>query len=142
MAVTYQTGRRAYSDRSSRIIQNVMPKILLLDRNIADAGFVVFFNRLKTATTKTEKINWDTDRYLPTSDTLSAAVSSTTQTLIPVTSISYYNTNQAWQNTRTLEIIGITAVNTATSNLTVTRSLGSTAAAAMVSGDTLVRLGS
>ena len=141
MAVTYQTGRRAYSDRSSRIIQNVMPKILLLDRNISDAGFIVFFNRLKTALTKTETINWDTDKYLPDTDTLSAAVSSTTQTLIPVTNISYYNTNQAWQNNRTLEVVGITAVNTATSNISVTRSLGTTAAANMNSGDTLVRLG-
>jgi len=141
MAVTFQTGRRAYSDRSSRIIQNVMPKILLLDRNIADAGFIVFFNRLKTATTKTETINWDTDTYLPDTDTLSAAVASTTQTLIPMSNISYFNTNQAWQNNRTLEIVGITAVNSATGNISVTRSLGTTAAANMNSGDTLVRLG-
>ena len=141
MAVTFQLGRRAYADRSGRIIQNVMPKILLLDRNIADAGFIVFFNRLKTATTKAETIRWDTDTYLPDSDTTSAAVSGTTATLIPVTSISYYNTNQAWQNTRTLEIYGVTAVNAGTSNITVTRSLGTTAAAAIVSGDTLVRLG-
>lgn len=138
---TYMTGRRSYSVRSNRIIQNVLPKILLLDRNIVDAGFIVFFNRLPVKTTKAETFNWDIDQYLPSSDTLSAAVSSTTQTTIPVSNISYFNTNQAWQNTRTLEVIGITGVNTGTSNLTVTRSLGTTAAANMNSGDTLVRLG-
>jgi hypothetical protein len=118
-----------------------MPKILLLDRNIADVGFIVFFNRLKSATTKTENFKWDTDTYLPSSDVLSAAVASTTQTLIPVTNISYFNTNQAWQNARTLEVLGINAVNGSTSNISVTRSLGTTAAQAMVAGDALVRLG-
>lgn len=141
MAVTTQLGRRAYSDRSNRIIQNVLPKILLLDRNISDAGFIVFFNRLKTMTTKAETINWDTDTFLPSTDTLTAAVSSTTQTTIPVTNAEYFNVNQAWQNSRTLEVLGVSAVNTGTNNLTVARSVGATAAAAMLSGDTLVRLG-
>lgn len=138
---TYMTGRRSYSVRSDRIIQNVLPKILLLDRDIMDAGFIVFFNRLPTKTTKAEKIVWDIDQYLPSSDTLSAAVASTTQTTIPVTNISYFNTNQAWQNTRTLEVLGITGVNAGTSNITVTRGFGTTSAANMSSGDTLVRLG-
>jgi len=141
MAVSYMTGRRSYSVRSNRIIPNVLPKILLLDRNIMDAGFIVFFNRLPTKTTKAETFYWDTDQYLPSSDTLSAAVASTTQTTIPVTNPTYFNTNQAWQNTRTLEVVGISNVNVGTSNLTVKRGLGTTAAAAMSSGDTLVRLG-
>jgi hypothetical protein len=138
---TYMTGRRSYSVRSDRIIQNVLPKILLLDRDIMDAGFIVFFNRLPTRSTKAETFNWDIDQYLPSSDTLSAAVASTTQTTILVSNPSYFNTNQAWQNTRTLEVIGVTGVNIGTSNLTVTRGLGTTAAANMNSGDTLVRLG-
>jgi len=141
MAVTYELGRRAYSDRSNRIIQNVLPRILLLDRNIADAGFIVLFNKMKTATTKAETFYWDTDQYLPSSDTLSAAVASTTQTTIPVSNPTYFNVNQLWQNTRTLEVVGIASVNTGTSNLTVIRGIGSTAAANMSSGDTLVRLG-
>jgi hypothetical protein len=118
-----------------------MPKILLLDRNISDAGFIVFFNRMKTATTKTETINWDTDTYLPSTDTLSAAASGTTRTTLPVTNPERFNANQAWQNTRTLEIVGVTSVNVANGNIVVTRSVGTTAAAAMNSGDTLVRLG-
>lgn len=138
---TYMTGRRSYSVRSDRIIQNVLPKILLLDRDIMDAGFIVFFNRLPTKSTKAETFNWDVDQYLPSSDTLSAAVASTTQTTIPISNPSYYNTNQAWQNTRTLEVVGITGVNVGTSNITVTRGLGTTSAANMSSGDTLVRLG-
>lgn len=138
---TYMTGRRSYSVRSDRIIQNVLPKILLLDRNIMDAGFIVFFNRIPVQTTKAESFSWDIDQYLPSSDTLSAAVASTTQTTIPVTNISYFNTNQAWQNTRTLEVVGIVSKNAGTSNITVVRGLGSTAAANMSSGDTLVRLG-
>jgi len=138
---TYMTGRRSYPVRSNRIIQNVLPKILLLDRDIMDAGFIVFFNRLPMKATKGEQFKWDIDQYLPSSDTLSAAVASTTQTTIPVSNPSYYNTNQAWQNTRTLEVVGITGVNIGTSNLTVTRGLGTTSAANMNSGDTLVRLG-
>ena len=51
--------------------------------------------------------------------------------LLCVTNISYFNTNQAWQCARTLEVLGITAVNSSTSNITVTRSLGTTAAAAI-----------
>lgn len=141
MATTYMTGRRSYPVRSDRVIQNVLPQILLLDRDIMDAGFIVFFNRIPTKTTKAEEFKWDIDQYLPSSDTLSAAVASTTQTTIPITNISYFNTNQAWQNTRTLEVIGITGINAGTSNLTVTRGLGTTSAANMSSGDTLVRLG-
>jgi len=139
--MTTMTGRRSYSVRSDRIIQNVLPKILLLDRDIMDAGFIVFFNRLPTKSTKAETFNWDVDQYLPSSDTLSAAVASTTQTTIPISNPSYFNTNQAWQNTRTLEVVGITGVNIGTSNITVTRGLGTTSAANMSSGDTLVRLG-
>src|SRR4030042_2762240 len=134
-------GRRSFPVRADRIIQNVLPKILLLDRDIMDAGFIVFFNRIPTQATKAETFRWDIDQYLPSSDTLSAAVASTTQTTIPVTNISYFNTNQAWQNTRTLEVIGIVSKNVGTSNITVVRGLGTTAAANMSSGDTLVRLG-
>ena len=140
-------GRRGYDDRSGRIIQNVMPRILLLDRNIQDAGFVVFFNRLKSRGTGQEKFIWDTDTYLPTTDVLSSAVSSTTQTTIPVTNPTYFNVNQMWVNVRSGEIVAVTAVNTATSNITVKRgataqnSSGGTAGAAMLSGDTLARLG-
>lgn len=139
-------GRRAYNTRSGRIIQNVLPKIILIDSDIQSAGYLAFLNRLKSKKTMQEKITWDTDEFSPITDTLSAAVSSTTQTSIPVTAPTYYVPGELWQNSRTLEIVQVLSVNTGTSNLTVVRAVtalnssGGTAAANMNSGDTLNKI--
>jgi len=139
-------GRRAYNTRSGRIIQNVLPKIILIDSDITQAGYLAFINRLRSRRTMQEKITWDVDEFSPITDTLSAAVSSTTQTTIPVSNPSYYVPGELWQNSRTGEVLQILSVNLGTSNLTVVRAVtalnssGGTAAANMSSGDTLNKI--
>jgi len=144
MAATHEIGRRQYDVRSSRIIPNVLPRILLLDANLNEAGFLAFFSRLKAERTKQEKFPWDVDEYLETSDTTSAAVGATVED-IDVSNPKYFNVGQTWQNSRTGEYIHIQTVSPglgrikATRGLTALNSSGGTAAAAMNSGDTLLK---
>jgi hypothetical protein len=140
-------GRRNFSNaRSSRIVQNVLPTIILVDENINDAGFLAFFSKVSKEMTPQEKFTWDVDSFLNLTDTTSAAVSSTTATTIPVSNSTRYIPGQLWANQRTGEIFYVKEVNTGTGNLTVTRAVtalnssGGTAAATMNSGDTLVRI--
>lgn len=141
-------GRISYDVRSNRIIPNVLPNIILLDPDIKKAMFLAFSTGLKTQATLQEKVTWDVDEYSPITDTLSAAVASTTQTTIPVSNPTYFLSNELWQNKRTGEVVRVKEVNVATGNLTVTRAVsalnssGGTAAATMASGDQLNRISS
>ena len=146
MAATHTVGRREYSLQSSRIIQNVLPKIILIDEDIRNAGFTAFYSRVDKEMTAQEKFFWDVDEYLSLTDTTSAAVSGTTGTTINVSNPKYFIPGQIWVNTRTSEVMQIKSVNNSSSEITVTRAIsalnsgGGTAAAAINSGDTLVRL--
>lgn len=141
-------GRRQYNARSSRVIPNVMPAIILIDKDIKRAHYLALLGNLKKGTTKAETINWDTDTFAPITDTLSAAVASTTTTTLPVSNPSYYLPGELWQNKRTDEIVRIVSVNLGTSNIEVTRAVtalnssGGTAAANMSSGDQLNQIAS
>jgi hypothetical protein len=139
-------GRRQYSTRSGRIITNVLPAIILIDENINDAAFLAFFNKVPKMNTAAEEFKWDVDEFLTTNDTVDGAVAGTTATTIGVDNPSRFNVGQTWINKRTGEIMAITAVNTSTKNITVTRAIsalssgGGTAAAAINDADTLVML--
>lgn len=143
---TVQSGRRAYATRSNRIQPNVVPNIILTDRNLQETNFLTFFMRTKTRTTIGEVIEWDVDDWMPTSDTTSASATSTTDT-IGVTHPTYFNAGQVWRNKTTGECFKVTAVVQSNGNVTVQRGLGAlnsgagTAGTAMNSGDTLTRLG-
>lgn len=145
MAATHIVGRRQYDTQSSRIIQNVLPRIILLDENINDAGFMAFYSDVAKETTNQEKFTWDVDEHLALTDTLSAAVSSTTQETIDVSNPKYWIPGQTWENKRSGEKVYVKEVNNSTSQVTVTRAItalnssGGTAAATMNSGDTMVR---
>ena len=145
MAVTISTGRRQYDTRSDRIDPNVMPTIVLRDRNLQQGNFLTFYSRARTRTTVTEKIQWDIDTFMPTNDTTSASVTSTA-TQIAVSNIARYIAGQVWTDKQTGEIFRVESVNAGTGFIGVTRAIsalssgGGTAAAAMASGDTLVRL--
>ena len=140
MAATHQTGARKDPVRGSRVIPNVLPKILLLDDNIEEAGFTAFYSQLSTQSTPAERHAWDVDEFLATSDTTSGAVSSTTSTTIPVSNPSYFNTGVGWVNKRTGEIMLVTSVSPGTGNIEVIRAVtalnssGGTAAAAIATG--------
>lgn len=145
MATTVQ-GRRQYDTQSSRIIPNVMKSILLIDADPNTAGFLTFFNKCKKETTPQEKFTWDVDTYLDLTDTTAAAATASA-TAVDVTTPGRWLPGQLWVNNRTGEIVYVSAINTSTSQVTLVRgvtalnSSGGTAAAAMNSGDTLVRLG-
>lgn len=146
MAVTISTGRRQYDVRSDRLDPNVMPTIVLRDRDLQEGNFLTFYSRAKTDTTIQEKFQWDIDTFMPTSDTTSAAVSSATATMIPVTNVGRFIAGQVWVNKVTGEVFRVEGTNPGTGNIQVLRAItalssgGGTAAAAMSSGDTLVRL--
>lgn len=148
MTVTHTVGRRAYNNRSGRIIPNVLPRIILIDDNPAgDAFLAIMVKALGPGrATKQEKVTWDVDEYRARTDTTSASATSTATT-ISVTTATYYNAGEQWMNKRTGEHFYISSVSTAQGNIDVIREIsalssgGGTAKAAMNSGDTLVRIG-
>ena len=146
MAATNVQGRRQYSTRSSRIVQNVLPTMLLLNKDIRSAGFFTFFSRVPTLKTPQEKFLWDVDEYMSITDTSSAAVTGTTNTVIPVTTPKRWNIGDLWMNTRTGEVQFVESLAIGTSQVTVIRAVtalssgGGTAAAAINSGDTFLQI--
>lgn len=145
MAATHVIGRRSYATQSGRIIPNVLNKIILIDRNPAAAAFLAFYSRVPTQTTETEEFKWDVDEYLALTDTITEAAAVGLET-INVTNPKYFIPGQLWTNKRTGEFVFVKSTNTSTSQVTFTRAVtakessGGTAEAAMVSGDTLVRV--
>ena len=140
-------GRRTYSNaRSSRIIQNVLPTLLLVDSDIEAAAFLAFYNSLPVEKTSQEKFTWDVDSFLSLTDTTAEAFTGTTATTIGVTNPSRHNPGRLILNSRSNELMLTVSVDTATSNITVVRAVsalnsgGGTAAAAILSGDTLILL--
>ena len=139
-------GRRQYDTRSNRIIPNVLPKIILIDRNIQDAGYLAFISKLSSRATLQEKVTWDTDDFRAIKDTVDGAVTSTTQTTIKFDNPSYFNVGELWANARTGEVVQISSVNTSTQIVEVIRAVtalnssGGTAAAAINDADTFNRI--
>lgn len=139
-------GRRSFDTRSNRIVPNVMPNIILIDDDIVKAHFLAFLMRLNTVNTPQEKFTWDVDIHSPTTDLLTAAVGSTTQTTLPVTNVDYFLPNELWQNKRTNEIVQIRELNSGTNQITVKRAVsalsggGGTAAANMNDADQLNKI--
>jgi len=146
MAATHVIGRRSFATQSGRIIPNVLPRIILIDRDVIAAAFLAFYSRVPTMNTMTEKFVWDVDEYLALTDTLNGAVSSTTQETLTVDNPKYWIPGQLWVNKRTGEIVFVKTVNTSSSQVTVARAVtalnssGGTSAAAMVDADTMVRM--
>lgn len=145
MAATHVIGRRSYATQSGRIIPNVLPKIILIDRDPAAAAYLAFYSRVSMLTTEQEEFKWDVDEYLALTDTTTEAAATTLET-INVTNPKYFIPGQLWVVKRTSEFMFVKSTNTSTSQVTFTRgvtalnSSGGTAAAAIVSGDTLVRV--
>lgn len=143
---TIKSGRRGYDTRLNRIEPNVVPNIIFTDRNLQESNFLTFLMRTKTRTTKGEVIEWDVDDWMPTSDLTNGTATATAVT-IPVTNPLRFNRGKVVRVKRTGEHMKVTAVNQASSNITVMRGLGAlnsgtgTAGAALVSGDTLTILG-
>jgi hypothetical protein len=142
---TISTGRRQYDVRSGRIIPNVMPTLILTDRDLQEGNFLTFMARLRTKTTRQEKFNWDVDDFLPTSDTTDGTALSTDEN-IQVDNPSRFAAGQVWRVKRTGELLKVISVNLGTSQVRFLRGIsalnsgGGTAAAAIQDADTLIRL--
>ena len=142
---TQQIGLRQYDTRSGRIIQNIMPTLILLDKDLQEGNWVTFVSGAPTENTRQEQFKWGVDALTTQSDTTSASATATA-TSIAVTNIARWVPGITAINTRTGEHVYVEAVNKATGNITVIRAItalasaGGTAAAAMNSGDTLVRV--
>src|SRR3990167_2521303 len=101
-AVTISTGRRQYDDRSDRIIPNVMSNLILTDRDLQEGNFLTFFSRVPTETTRQEKVQWDVDDYLPTSDQVDASFTAA-ETIIGVDNPARFPPGHTYRCKRTGE---------------------------------------
>jgi hypothetical protein len=125
---------------------NVMASILLRDSDLSAAMFLAYISRLPKMATPDAVIKWETDTYLPTSDTTAASVTAASNS-ITVSNVNYFIPNTTWYNKRTGENFKVASVDSANSQISVIRGLGAknngsgTAATAMNSGDTLNKLG-
>lgn len=143
--ITLSTGRRQYDDRSDRIIPNVMPNLILTDRDLQEGNFLTFMSRLPTMTTRQEKFQWDVDDFMPTSDTTDGTATAT-DIDISVDNPTRFAAGQVWRLKRTGEVMRVVSVNAGTSRVRMVRGIsalnsgGGTAAAAIVDADTLIRL--
>lgn len=98
----------------------------------------VFSREASSEKTVAPKFKWGEEEAKPRFDTLSAEVTGTTNTTIPVSNSIYFQQWDQVLNTRTGEQLRVDAI--AGTNITVTRGIGSTAAA-MLSGDELYIIG-
>src|SRR3990167_10028229 len=145
---TNVSGKRNVSLQTGLHALNILPEIVLVDGDLDESLFLAFLNIVPWAPTFNKKYNFYEDAWLPATDTTSAAVSGTTATTIPVTTILAYNVGHVWRNKRTSELYLVLSKSTANGTIEVHRALGRNttntpgpAAAAISSGDTLQRLG-
>ena len=145
MAISYAVGQRQYDTRSGRIIPNVLPMIMQVDPDLNEAGFLFFMSKLGVETTKQEKFTWDVDDWAARSDTTAAAVTAAA-TWADVTTVARWIPGEIWLNKRTGEFVWVKSVSRGEGRVELVRGLtaqnssGGTAAAAMNSGDTLIRI--
>ena len=144
-AISISTGRRQYDDRSDRIIPNVMPNLILTDRDLQEGSFLTFFSRVPTETTRQEKVQWDVDDFMPVSDQVDASYTAA-EVNIGVDNPARFAKGQTYRVKRTGEVMRVESVNIGTSKVRMTRAIsalssgGGTAAAAVVLDDVLIRL--
>ena len=138
-------GQRQQVNAGVRI-PNILSNIVLRDKDISKAGFLAFVAFLERSATPSATIKWETDTYLPSSDTTNGAVTATSN-IITVNNVNYFIPNSVWYNKRTGENFKVTSTDSSNSQITVIRGLGAknggsgTAGTAMNDGDTLNNLG-
>jgi hypothetical protein len=117
----------------------------MVDGNLEDAMFLTLLSKLNQVETPLEKFSVYEDEWLPVTDTTAASATAAAET-IQVTTIAAYIPRLVYKNKRTGELIYVKETNNS-GYITVERGVGynstdstGTAAAAMNSGDTLIRL--
>ena len=120
---------------NARVI-DMSDTIHLLDPN--EAPLTAITMKLRSVSSISPKVEWMEDDYIPSSDTVNGTIGSTILTLV-VDNGGYFRVGDVVKVLSTGEVVHVTAV--ATNNLTITRSVGATAAATITDGDTLLIIG-
>lgn len=142
MAVTIVTGARATGgtqtiDQESRVI-DMSDEIHLLDPN--EAALSALLMKMRKLTCHNEKFEWLEDDYLPTSTTSSTTIGPTITALVVTGVSNYFRVGDVIKDTATGEVMYVRAVPDA-NTVTITRSVGGTAAATITSGDPILIVG-
>lgn len=120
---------------NTRVI-DMSDTIHLLDPNAAPLTAVTM--KMRKAKCFNPKFEWLEDDYIPTADTVSATAVTAAVTMA-MNGITYFRTADVVQVLNTGEIVYVTAISG--DNIIVTRSIGATAAAQLVPGDSVVVVG-
>lgn len=143
-ASTVIRGSRA-TDATQGILQDarvidMSDVIHLLDPN--EAPLTAVSMKLRTVSAINPEIKWQEDDYIPDMDQIdNGAGYAAGATSLVVDNGDYFRAGDVVLVLRTAEVMLVTAVDTGTDTLTVTRSVGTTAAAALVDDDELVIIG-
>lgn len=127
-------------EAAQRIVE-MYPAIILLSRD--KPAFNVWLDQLGSRNVRDFKFQWQSDEIIPPTDTLTASVASGGTTFAVTgdgSDEAYAKVNDLLYIPSTEEQVLVTAVSAR--NLTVTRSVGDTAAASIASGATIVRASS
>ena len=142
---TNKQGRRTEDFQTDLHVKNILPQLVHVNGNLEEAMFLALLNELPMVSTPIKKFSYYLDDWLPSTDTTDAAVTSTATTIGVTTPLAFL-TGHLWRNKRTSEVIYVTSVGQ--TSIEAERQVGydstnstGTAAAAMNSGDTLIRIG-
>lgn len=116
-------------------VVDMADRFRLLDPD--ESQFSTILNKLPSKPAIREKVNWLEDQYFPRQAQSGTVADGVTQS-VPVTAGQgvYFRKNDLVRNMRTGEMFEVVSI--ATDTLTTNRGIGSTAAAAMTSGDELL----
>ena len=123
---------------TSRVVVDMAPEINRLVKD--EVAFYKVLNTLNKESCHSTKVEWLEKRPRDWSDAVADTTVASGATSFGVSDGTIFAANDIVLNRRTLERVLVTGVSTNT--LTVTRSVGATAAAGMVSGDVLDVIGS
>lgn len=137
------TGQRTRSTTSGlRTLDNVMQSTVNVNGTPQQNSLLVLYSKMPYKGVTDREFKYYEDDYLPHEvvTTAGSTAASTTIT-IGTANIGAFVPELVWKNKRTQEVVRVVSVNPGAGTLTVLRSFGSTAAAVINSGDTLLRMG-
>lgn len=141
MATMIRTAESTGNVPSGRNKRDVSEVLHYLNPEAAPLTAFITQGIKKKRVARAPKIEWQEKGDVPKASTATAAALATAGT-ITVADPQHFKVFDVTRVARTGEVLYVTAVNTGTSTLTVTRSVGDTAAAAINNGDDLIIIGS
>lgn len=134
----YRTTKNVLADRR---VLDFSKTIAMLNPN--RTPFIVLTQKIAKQKTVNPEFYWIQDEYMPKFDRINCAAGYAAGILsVVVDNVGYFPINCCVKVTRTGEVFRVTARTIATSTLTIARSVGTTAAAALVDNDELIIMAS